>query len=216
MSDKYPELKEKGLDEEELKMLTAWIDQGKPGLSRVRAERFGEIYLLGYSCQEIHRMFPEYPLESLLFARAQYDWDTLRERYRKTVQDNTLEKAVIARLESVKFLSELIAATHVKWRKEIMTYLMNPDKEKAPDCLPKSVMGYGQVINILQTLTQPPAQRGAGGANQAPVGAVPLVSVTVKNDNGKPDVVVTSASQSDIRDALLAEVGQGKGSGTDQ
>jgi|GEM_PF-5257285 len=216
MSDeivKYPELAEKGLNEEEVALLTNWLENGKPGLSKLRADRFGEIYLLGYTCQEIHKMFPEYSLEMLLFARAHYDWDKLRDAYRKEIQNNTLEKALTARLESIKFLSELVAATHIKWRKEIMTYIANPEKEKAPDCIPKSVMGYGQVVNILQTLMAPPGSNGKGSSNQGQaVGSgVPLVSVTVQsNGNGGNEVVISDATQQEIKAALLAEVGQDK------
>lgn len=211
MEEKYPELSQKGLDEEEIKMLTTWIDQGKPGLSKIRAERFGDIYILGYSCKDINKMFPEYPLETLLFARAQYDWDKLRAEYRARVSSQTLEMAITSRLDSIKFLTEMVSATHIKWRKEIMNYIANPDKVKPPDCLPKSIQGYSQVISTLQALVSPGSSKsGSGGGPNAATQnttASPLVSVTVKTDkHSNTDVTISNSAQDAVKEALLAEL----------
>ena len=205
---RYPELAQKGFEEDEIRTLTRWIDQGKPGLAKSKAERMGDIYLLGYSCQEINKWFPEYPLEVLLFARAQYNWDELRAKYRQQVQQNTLAAATATRLESIRFLSELISATHLKWRKDILAYIANPDGNKPPECLPSGIYQYGQAMGLLKDLVTPDGGGGSKGGDANPSGPTPLVSVTVKSgDKDKPDVVIESSSQEDIRKALLAESG---------
>lgn len=201
--NKYPELLEKGFTDEELEALTKWIDAGKPGLAKSRADRMGEIYLLGYSCQDLHKWFPEYPLETLLFARAQYDWDRLREEYKKNIQAQTLNVAMQSRLESIRFLSEVVAATHVKWRQQIMTYLANPEREKPPDCLPKGIQSYGTAVNLLKDLVTPPVEKKGA---QSPENASPLVSVTVKSGD-KPEVVIENSTQEEIRRQLMNEAG---------
>ena len=211
--EKYPELKEKGLNEDEIKTLSLWIDQGKPGLAQSRAEGFGDLYVMGYSCREIHKMFPQYPYESILFARAQYNWDELRQKYREQVQSDIAFKAASAKAESIKFLSELISATHVKWRKEILTYIANPDREKPPKCLPDSIHQYGSVVSLLQELIQPSGPGRPNKDGQQPMGATPLVSVTVKSGSDKPDVVVSGNVQDIVKEALLAETSQDGGDG---
>lgn len=202
---KYPDLSEKGFDEEEILTLTKWLDEGKPGLSKFRAERMGDIFILGYSCKEINKWFPEYPIEVLLFARAHYEWDKLRSEYLMEVQKNTLEAALATRMESIKFLSELMSATHLKWRKQILDYIANPERTKPPECLPNGIYQYGQAMSLLKDLVTPPSQKGPAG-KEIGSGATPLVSIKIQNGRDKPDVIIQNSTQEDIKKALIEEV----------
>jgi hypothetical protein len=131
--------------------------EGKPGLSKYKAERLGEIYCLGYSCRDIQKWFPEYPLEVLLWARVHYKWDAVREQYRSVVQQDTLHAALAARMDGVRFLSDLMTATHVHWRKQLLDYIADPENAEAPKFLPKDMYGYQVLINMLKDVTTPGA-----------------------------------------------------------
>lgn len=202
MESSVPALIEKGLTEDEAKLLSKYLEEGKPGLAKSRAERMAEIYCLGYSCQEINRWFPEYPLEILLYARVHYGWDQIREKYLSSVQQEVLNSSLAVRMDTMKFLQELLTATHVKWRKELLDYIADPETKKAPDFIPKNLYGYGQIIETLNKVVRVAGPESKGGG----LGESPLVSINVgQNQEGKPDIVISNPTQEDVRAALLAE-----------
>jgi hypothetical protein len=191
------ELIKKGLTDEEAKVLAKWIEEGKPGLTKYKAEHLGEVYCLGYSCQDMLRWFPEYPLAVLLYARVTYNWDATREQYRKVVQQETLNAAVAARMESIRFLADVITATHIKYRKEILAFIADPDNHEPPKkIIPDNIHSYGFMLNILKEVSAPSQDKNMTDK------AVPLVTVNVGE---KQEVVLTQASQDDIKKALMAE-----------
>lgn len=196
------QLVEKGLTEDEAKILSKWIEDGKPGVSKYKAERLGEIYCLGYSCREITRWFPEFPLEIVLWSRVYYKWDELRDQYRSQVQKEIIQSALSTRLDAIRFLSEVISASHTKWRKEILSYLADPDKqEKPPKILPDNIYNYSQIVNQLKELLEP-----AQGKKGEEISSSPLVSVTVNSETKKPDIVVQNTSPEDIKRALYEDL----------
>lgn len=203
---------EKGLTEQESKDLLEWITKGKPGLSKYKAEKFGEIYLMGYDCKEIADMFPEYPYECILWARVNYEWDELRTRHKTEMQEKTLEAAMNARLESIRFLSDVLKATHTKWRKEILDFIVHPEREKAPTFLPKNIYNYGQLVAVLDQLMNP--DKGKGADLDPSQLAAALFSVTINNNGNtttaetkmatvRPKTVVDA---NDVKEALRLEM----------
>ena len=200
MSKELTELETRGLTKDEAKTLTKWIEDGKPGLSKYKAERLGEIYCLGYTCQDIKKWFPEYPIEVLLWARIQYNWDDTRAQYKKIVQQETLNAAVAARMESIRFLADVISATHVKYRKELLNFIADPQNCEAPKkIVPDNIHSYGYLISLLKEVTTPNQDK-----NMTDKG-IPLVTVNVNNKD-QPEVTISKADQNDIKDALMADL----------
>jgi hypothetical protein len=158
-----PELLNKGLSEPEAVELAAWVDQGKPGLVKHRAQDFGSVYALGYSCQDLAEHL-SIPLPILLYARVYYSWDKIRaEHITKTHQQNSTEVSA-AQSDSIKFMTEIIAVTHKEWRSELLRYALNPKTESRPAWLPDSLPQYQRLQEILKTLLEPV---DAGKANPA-------------------------------------------------
>jgi hypothetical protein len=202
-------LTEKGLNEEESKSLMLWIEKGKIGLSKFKAEKFGEIYLMGYTCKEISEMFPEYPYETILWARVQHDWDAMKARYLHEVQEKTLEAAMQARVESIRFLSDVLRATHAKWKKAILDYIVHPERDKPPEFLPKNIYNYKELITVLDQLMNP--EKGKGNDLDPAQLASALFSVTINNGGEsttvRPKTVIDTG---DVKQALKLEI-QNKG-----
>lgn len=203
MSNELTPFVEKGMTEDEAKLLTRWIQQGKPGLSKFRADKFAEIYVLGYSCQDIHKWFDEYPLETILWARFHYDWDALRADYKKVRTRQVMETALGVQEEGVRFLTELLHATHYRWRKELMEYLANPDTKKAPDCLPNSLSQYASLTNLMREVMGMAGPKDGKGNNKDSQPSSPLVSIHM-NDEKKPSITV--AGPEDVKSAILEDV----------
>lgn len=200
MSNLPAEYETKGLTKDEASTLSKWIEDGKPGLTKYKAERLGEIYCLGYSCQDIKKWFPEYPIEVLLWARIQFNWDDTRAQYKKIVQQETLNAAVAARMESIRFLADVISATHVKYRKEILQFIADPTNHEAPKkIIPDNIHSYGYLVSLLKEVTAPNQDKNIGDKS------VPLVTVNV-NQKDQADITVTHAEQNDIKQAIMADL----------
>jgi hypothetical protein len=205
---KYPRLKDMKYSRADAKLLAAWMDDGKPGLAKSKGENMAALYIMGYSCREINKWFPVYDLELLLYARYQYEWDRLRNEYNEMVQKDAVRAAEGQRNESIRLLSDIMSATHMKWRRELADYLADPDNVRPPNFLPRDMAQYGKIAALLQDVVAPPL-RGKPGPQQGAVNAqglpaTPLVSVTVKpGDRDKPDIVITDSTQDDIKKRLI-------------
>jgi hypothetical protein len=197
-----------GLTEPEAKELAAWVDAGKPGLSKHRAESFGSVYALGYSCQDLHKWFPEIPLAILLYARVYYGWDKIRAEYRAAVQNQLLESALTTKLESVRFVTELLNATHVRYRQQIMDFLANPKGAKPPEIMPDSLHQYGQLTALMRELLESisPGEKKKPGDEKE---AAPLVSVTVGAGGEVKVVSDQKSAKSRLIDAISARKNKG-------
>lgn len=191
--------KAKGLTEDEAKQVQNWTDRGRPGATKLNPKMLESIYMAGYSCQEIHYQFPEVPLEAILWCRISHGWDQRLQLKRQELADKALPKAIDAQLDAVRFLSEIIQATHVKYRHQLLKYIANPEREAAPDVLPKSLSQYGSLVELLKTITTPPGQKDGAAPTS------PLVSINVSNDKGTIEV-----KGSDVKDALKKSLGKDK------
>jgi hypothetical protein len=201
--DKLTLYKSKGLTEDEAKQLAKYNESGRQGVSRLNVDALRTLYNVGYSCQEIHNNFPEYPLGAILLARVQQNWDEKREEHRKQLEMEILKTVKNARMESVKLVADLINATQVSWKQQLMTYLANPEKEKIPEFLPKTLHQFTALANSLKDLTETDknVKNDTPGANG---GGLPTIII---NNNGSPSnggtTVEVSHHAQKVKEALV-------------
>ena len=182
--------KSKGLTEEECKQLTKYNEAGRPGVAKLKVDALQALYNVGFTCQEIHEQFPEYPYGSILLCRVQQDWDNKRSLYRKGLENEMISTIKNARLESVKMVADIISATNIHWKQELMRYLANPDKEKAPDFLPKTMSQYGSLASLLKDLTTVDKGEHKDAAAGGSGGGLPTIIIN-NNGNAKSDIEVS-------------------------
>jgi hypothetical protein len=195
MSDvQVPSLTGGGLTEEEAKMVQSWIDRGRPGITKIKADFLSSIYNLGYSCQQIHKEFPEYELEAILWARVKFDWDKRRAEYQQTLAANTMASAAEAHLEGIQFLSMVMKVTHVKMKQEMMRYLAAPDREKPPEFLPTTLHQYMNAQSQLSEMITPPAAK----KGDQPAGAQVFINA--------PGAQVSTATPEEVAKAMIEEM----------
>jgi len=194
-----------GYTKEEANALVTYRERGLPGVSKLRADAFESLYIMGYTCKDIHDQFPEYELGLIVYARQKFKWDEKRANYQANLAAQVIQAAALAKAESVRFLYDVLSAVHAKNRNEIMRYLANPDKEKAPDFLPKSLGGYQTLINMINDLTAPPAA-AKGGANDPANVASPLVNITLNNGPAASSKPVIDVTPKAVGDALIQEM----------
>ena len=204
MSENNLELyKSRGLSDDETKQLVKYNEAGRPGVAKIKVDALQALYNVGYTCQEIHEQFPEYPYGAILLCRVQQDWDGKKTSYRKQLESEMLSTVKNARLESVKMISDMIQATNVHWKRELMRYLANPDKEKAPDFLPKSMSQYGSLASLLKDLTE----TEKGGKDDLPGnngGGLPTIIINNNSSGLKTDSEVQHTQR--VKDALARQV----------
>jgi len=190
----------KSLSSEEAKVVESFEERGRPGVVRLRVDFLQSVYNLGYSCQEINSQMPEYPLDALLWARWKYDWDKKRDDYQASVQNRVLPNATHARVDGLQFLSEIMGATHAMWRQQLLKYLAAPDREKAPEFLPKTLHQYSSLAALMKDLMTPDNKTAGAGSM-----AQPLVSVNISGDSRTVEV-----RAGDVKDALKKSLGKDK------
>lgn len=204
MSENNLELyKSRGLSDDETKQLVKYNEAGRPGVAKIKVDALQALYNVGYTCSEIHEQFPEYPYGAILLCRVQQDWDGKKTSYRKQLESEMLSTVKNARLESVKMISDMIQATNVHWKRELMRYLANPDKEKAPDFLPKSMSQYGSLASLLKDLTE----TEKGGKDDLPGnngGGLPTIIINNHSSGLKTDIEVQHTQR--VKDALARQV----------
>jgi hypothetical protein len=172
---------DKGLTEKESEILAKYVEDGKPGLAKARSDSMRTIYALGYTCEEIHEMFPEYPLGLILHARVTHEWDKTKIDLSQKLS-KIKENVIISKLESVQFLTEMLKAVHVKHRQDILRFLANPEREEAPKVLPNNLYGYQQILSLLDEVMGNNQNKDQKGAEMV---SSPLVSVTINTEQPK-------------------------------
>lgn len=207
MSNDLVVYKSKGLTEDEAKLVVSFNDRGRPGVSKLKADVFESLYVLGYSCQDMVSQFPEYDLAMLLWARVKYDWDAKRTDYRVNLAKQTAQAMSLSQSESVRFLYDLMTATHVKNRTEIMRYLAAPDREKPPEFLPTTLHQYTQIIKALSELND--SIKGVtsgsnGGTSNIPLMPVVAINVSTNPATKEPAIEIRQTA----KDVLLRKAGR--------
>jgi len=197
----------KGLTEEESRQLVKYNESGRPGVAKLNVDALQALYNVGYSCQEINEQFPEYPMGAILLTRVQQDWDKKKVAYRKGLEAEIVGSVKNARVESVKMVADVIAATNIHWKQELMRYLANPTKEKAPEFLPKTMHQYGSLATLLKDLTE--VEKSTGKDANLPGnngGGLPTIIINNNTAPGsKPDVTVATY-QDRVKAALIKSV----------
>lgn len=197
--------KSKGLTEEEANSLVRYNNAGRPGVSKINVDALQTLFNVGYTCHEIHAQFPEYPIGAILLARVQNNWDKQKDEYRKSLELEIVGAVKNARVESVKMIADLIAATNVSWKNQLMKYLANPDKEKAPEFLPKSMSQYGSLATLLKELTEVDAKNNKEGPAGGNGGGLPTIIIN-NNTSGKSGDIIEVSYQDKVKAALAKSV----------
>jgi hypothetical protein len=186
----------RGLSTEEAAIVVQWNLNGRPHATRADLPLVRELFLNGYSAVQINEKFSEIPVPAILYLRCKHKWDEVRDQRKRDLVANALPNAGTIQLDAVRFLTEVINGTHVKYREQLMRYVADPKREKPPEVLPHSFSQYENLVTLLKDLLTPPGTKAAGS-----LPGTPLVAVNISQSTG--DVTVTAK---DAEDALIQEM----------
>ena len=97
----------------------------QPQLSPDTQARFFAAYLSGSTCEDIVRVNPGFSLGQIVRARVDGSWDSKREDYLQDLLANARTLVQQTAMESVKFISQTLAATHKRYGEAAQRYIQS-------------------------------------------------------------------------------------------
>ncbi len=195
MSDalKYFTDREKGiyLEWQELKT--------KAPLSTTTSLQLYELFLAGYSCEEIARLNQnKFPVGMILESRVRHTWDDRRTQHLAELYGGIYDKVKQTQTEAVAFVADLLAAAHRKHGDKLKRFLQSGDPADLGAFSIDTMTSYKTASDTLMKLTGQDKEKPAPGNKTVIMGQ----NLTVASSEEKPAAeggVVTS----NIADRIL-------------
>ena len=182
-----------GWTKRELKILQEYKDSGIKPISPALASQLYTLFLEGYSCAEIARLNKDKGITEgdVLYCREKYKWDEQRDEYAVHLTNQVQQKLMKQKLESIEFLTNMLAVIHKENREVMLRYLQTGN----PDDLPKigSLKIYKDILESLAKITGEDAVRKVKFEGK--------VEHDVKND--KPSIVINEDLQTKLLQSLI-------------
>lgn len=144
------------LSEKEKAILAHWQEtKTKPSIATALSAQLFELFVHGLSCQEIVELNRGvYKLEQVLEARVRDLWDSRRQAYLDQLFGTVIGRVSQTQMESVGFITDMLAAAHKKHGKQLQEYLQYGDESKLPKGINiDSWTNYKSAVETLMKLT---------------------------------------------------------------
>lgn len=112
-----------------------------------------ELYLIGYSLDEIYKQYPQYPYGQIICTCAIQKWGIQKQEATKTLLDTIKTKVTKAIVKQVEFITGLLNCYSKEREEEIRAYLTGLT-DSPPDNGLKNIKEYHEAIKALQTILQ--------------------------------------------------------------
>lgn len=147
------ELAASKLSERELAAYRNWQIGKYPALAPDTQVKLFQLFLNGKGCEEIRRLNQQYTLGQIVQARIFGEWDRRYQDHVNDLLDNTKNRAMQTTLESINFVSDLLAATNKLHGDKISKFLQSGNEKDLGDLQITSLTGYKTAVELLQKLT---------------------------------------------------------------
>jgi hypothetical protein len=140
-----------GLNFDQIREAEKYLKQHKTAgaMGKQEAMPLYELFLLGYSLEDLGRRFPQYPLGKIALTAALNGWVKDREKLANSVYDRIRARIVRSTVEQVEFLTDMVSISTTENMEEMRKYLHDPSKSPPPSMRIKSLKEYQQVIEML-------------------------------------------------------------------
>jgi hypothetical protein len=143
----------RSLTDRERRALEAWRKRGDAPIPLDESIRMYELYLNGYSCEQIEKTLrstnpniPSYSLGQLVNARIDHDWDERRLRHLNELYEEVNERVRKTKADVTSFLSDVLTVTHVEEGEKLRRWLVS---HKDADKSMFQVSGIGSYKEVL-------------------------------------------------------------------
>lgn len=148
---KEHELLERGWTKREVRVLLSGQEKGYAAISDSLSEQFYRMFLEGRTPQEICNENPPFLEKDILYLRYRKDWDAKRQEYLKNLVSSVQQRYAQSKLESAKFLMDLLSVSHKKYGKQMAKYLQTEKEEDFPEM--PSLKYYKEIVETLAKIT---------------------------------------------------------------
>ncbi len=152
-----------GLDQNEVEVLEKWKESRKRGkgdstkspLAIDASMKLYQLYLHGYTCDEIQQDNKGFSLGQILDARVRDGWDQRRTTYTDKLFSTMYDRVRQAQFESVGFTTDLLSAAHKMYSSKLRAYMASGVEADLGDAaaLIKSLDAYRKVADMLLKMT---------------------------------------------------------------
>jgi len=174
-----------------------WTHALSPPLPLANALKLYELFLNGYSCDEIFRVNGgKIPLGQIVDARVRYQWDERKAQQLESVYGNIEQKVLKTKNDAILHITDQLAASHKLMGDRIKLFLQEGDPEVLGSMDLANLKAYKELLQMLMTLT---SDKSTGKSKDVQVhGAVKHVH-TVVTEEAKP---LSSGDAAKILDIL--------------
>lgn len=130
-----------------------YVRKGNQNVSPSTQAQFLALFLRGKSCEEIQSINTGWPLGAIVKCRIEGNWDTKLEEYREQLFTGVRERLAQIELESVIFLTDMLAAAHKQQGDRIKKYLQTGNEDDLGDMKISSIGAYSKVVELLLKTT---------------------------------------------------------------
>ncbi len=134
-----------------------WKREHEAPIPLALALQMYELYLNGYSCQEIYRVNGQrYPLGQIVDAKIRYEWDERKNTQLATLYGNIEKKVFHVKNDAVSHLTNLLSVAHKMMGAKLAKYIQYGNADALDGFDPSSVKNYKEILGMLQLLTTAP------------------------------------------------------------
>jgi hypothetical protein len=151
-SDIVKAIKQK-MEAKEGEELRKWKRKAEAPLPLALALKMYELYLNGFSCEEIWRVNGQkYPLGQIVDAKLRYEWDDRKAEQLDSLYGSIEEKVLHVKNDAVSHLAGLLAAAHKIWGDRVAQFLQEGDQTLLAGFDPSAIKTYKEILSMLQML----------------------------------------------------------------
>jgi len=167
-------------------------------MSPVTAANFFQLYVEGFSLEQMLEGNRAWGLGALADACVRYDWPAKRAAYIDEVHIQAVARLQKLKAEAINHLANLLTVEHTRFRQEMIRYLQNPTEENLPEGRLASARDYKALCEAIESVSK---------IGQPPVPDQPPAPITVNAAPGS-QVAVVSAPQGDKASDVLSSLAE--------
>ncbi len=178
-------------------------------LSVTTSLKMYELFLNGYSCEEVARLNDhKFPSGMILEARLRDTWDDRRQQHLAELYGGIFDKVRQTQTEAVAFVADLLSAAHKKHGDKLKKFLQSGDQADLGALSIDTMTSYKTAADMLMKLTGQDKEKSPVGNKTVVVGT----NVSVMSTEDKPTLEDGNVVTSNIADRILQflEAGESK------
>lgn len=138
----------------ELESLEDWRRTKSAPMALNVAIKMYELFLNGYSCEEIYRVNGgKFHLGQIVDAKQRYEWEKRRDAQLESIYTNIEQKVYKTKNDAIVHITDTLSAAHKLWGDKIKLFLQEGDKELLEGMDLENLKTYKELLQMLQALT---------------------------------------------------------------